>query len=113
MNKIFLIGHLGGDVEARTTKNGLKIAKFSLATNYVINQKKHVQWHSISAFDKTADIALRYLKKGDQVSVVGEIRTHDYTGKDGIARKHTEVLVRELYLLNNQSTNDVVEETPF
>lgn len=108
MNKVFLIGNLGGDVEVKNTQSGMKIAKFSLATSYVINKQKRVQWHSLSAFDKTADIAIRYLKKGDQVSIVGEIRTHDYTDRDGIKRKHTEVLVRELYLLNNQTKNEVI-----
>ena len=68
VNKVFLVGHLGADPEARYTKNGRPVASFSLATNESWKQSggtpaEHTEWHSIVAWDKLAEFSQQYLYK--------------------------------------------------
>lgn len=119
MNRITLIGRLGQDVATDTTNNGLHIAKFTLATNYWSQGFKHTEWHNIVCFDKNAEIASKYLVKGDQVAIVGELGSTKYKDKNGIDRRRYEVRCREIHLLNNrrqtdeQAESEVADSCPF
>ena len=97
INKVFLIGHLGGDPEARYTKSGRPVASFSVATNESWKQQnglitEHTEWHALVAWDKLADFSNEYLYKGQLVSVEGSLRTRTWETKDGINRKTTEII---------------------
>ena len=97
INKVILIGHLGADPEIRYTSSGVAPASFSLATNekYVDsegNEKKHVEWHRIVTWNKTAEFTEQYIKKGQLVYIEGKIRSREFVTKEGINKKITEIL---------------------
>jgi len=109
INKVFLIGHLGADPEARYTKNGRPAASFSLATNESWKQPggsltEHTEWHSIVAWDKLAEFAQQYLYKGQLVSVEGRIHTRKWKTKEGLPAKTTEILCSDIVPLEWKKT---------
>ncbi len=107
-NKVQLIGNLGNTPEVKTTANGKKIARFSIATNEVYknaNGEKvtETQWHNLVAWGKVADIAAQYLTKGREVAIDGKLVSRSYDDKDGNKRTVTEIQVNELLLLGSKS----------
>lgn len=106
-NKVQLIGNLGGKPEIKSTVNGKKLAKFSIATNETYrnaNGEKvtETQWHSLVAWGKVADIAEKYLDKGKEVAIEGKLVTRNYTDKGGSKKYITEVQVNELLMLGGK-----------
>lgn len=104
-NRISLIGYVGGRPDVRTLANGLLMARFDLATTEAYkgrdgNRLYETQWHSLIAWDKTADIISRYVHKGQQIVVEGKIISRDYTDELGIKRYVTEIEVCGLVLLS-------------
>lgn len=104
-NKIQLIGHLGKDVEIKTLKSGIPIAKFSVATtDYYRNSKgekvSNTQWHSIVAFGKLAELVDRLLKKGTKVLIQGKLVYNRYEDKNGIFRNVASIILSEFELLS-------------
>ena len=103
-NKVQLIGNLGQLPEIRTTENGKKLARFSIATNDTYrnaNGEKvsETSWHNVIAWGKLADIAEKYLTKGREVAVVGKLVHRNYTDKNGVKRNVTEVVLNEMLML--------------
>ena len=97
INRVFLIGHLGGGPEARYTKNGRPVASFSVATNESWKQQngqtaEHTEWHSLVAWNKLAEFATEYLQKGQLVYIEGRIQTRTYNDKENIQRRITEII---------------------
>jgi single-strand DNA-binding protein len=108
LNKILLIGHLGKDPEIRYTPDGAAVASFSIATSENFTDKsgtrqERTEWHSVKAFGKLADICKQYLAKGRQVYVEGRIRTNEYTDREGIKRRFTEVIANQMIMLGSRS----------
>ncbi len=112
LNKVMLIGNLGGDPEVRSTSNGSRVASFSLATSRQWTtqggeKQEKTEWHKIvvwnSKFSTLADIVEKYLKKGDRVYVEGGIEYRTFEGKDGQTKYITEINVRELVMLSGRS----------
>jgi single-strand DNA-binding protein len=106
LNKAIIIGNLGSDPEIRTTGGGTRVANFSVATSRSWTgrdgqQQEKTEWHRIVAWDKLADIAERYLKKGERVYVEGEIEYRSYEDKDGVTKYSTEIRVREMIMLGS------------
>lgn len=105
VNKVILIGNLGKDPEIKYTPGGTPIARFSLATNERTKDKDgnwtdRTEWHNIVAFQRTAEIAGEYLKKGRSVYVEGRIHTDSWDDKDtGQKRYKTEIYVNNLVML--------------
>ena len=97
MNKVILIGNLGKDPEVRQVKD-TSVAQFSLATTTGFGDSKKTQWHNITLWGKTAEVAGQYLKKGNRVCIVGEINYREYE-KDGEKKFFTEIVGRELEML--------------
>src|SRR5690606_10953242 len=90
-NKVQLIGNLGNDPEISTMESGVKLAKFSLATNehYTNSAGEKVtdtQWHNIIAWGKTAEIVENYLTKGKGVVVAGSLVSRSYENSEGQKR---------------------------
>ena len=106
-NKVQLIGNLGNNPEIRTTENGKKIARFSLATNETYRSAKgekitETQWHNLIAWGKIADIAEQFLSKGSEVAIEGKLVNRNYTDKEGNKRYTTEVQVNEVLMLGEK-----------
>jgi len=107
-NKVQLIGHLGNQPDVRTTENGKKLARFSVATNEVYRNAKgekitETQWHNLIAWGKLADIAERYMNKGSEVAIEGKLINRSYTDKEGNKKYFTEVQVNEVLLLGSRA----------
>jgi single-strand DNA-binding protein len=108
VNKVILIGNLGRDPELRYTQSGQAVANFSLATSENWNDKssgekvERTEWHRITAWGKTAELAAQYLSKGRTVYVEGRLQTREYEDKEGIKRKVTEVVASNVTFLGSQ-----------
>jgi single-strand DNA-binding protein len=105
-NKVQLIGNLGQLPEIRTTENGKKVARFSIATNdtYRNSQGEKItetSWHNVVAWGKLAEIAEKFLTKGKEVAVEGKLVHRNYTDKNGVKRNITEVVLNELLMLGS------------
>ncbi len=103
-NKVQLIGNLGNAPDVRTTENGKKWAKLSLATNETYRNAAgekitDTQWHTLVAWGKTAEIAEKYLAKGSEIVVEGKLVNRNFTDKEGNKRYVSEVHINELLLL--------------
>ncbi len=108
VNKVILIGHLGKDPEVKYTPQGTPVAKFSLATNERYKDKSgewqdRTEWHNITAWQRLAEIAGEYLKKGSQVYVEGRLRTDSWDDKESGQKKYrTEIVVNDMVLLGGR-----------
>lgn len=108
VNKVIIIGNLGSDPELRTTGGGQQVAQFSVATsrswtNASGEKQEKTEWHRIVAWRKLAEIADRYLKKGDKVYIEGEIQYREYEAKDGSGKRYvTEIEAREMTMLGGR-----------
>lgn len=105
LNKVMLIGNLGRDPEIRFTPTGTPVANISLGTSEQWKDKKtgqpveHTEWHRLVLFNRLAEIARDYLKKGSQIYIEGQQRTRKWQDSNGVARYVTEVVVRDLQML--------------
>ena len=104
LNRVMLIGRLGGDPEVRYTASGQAVANCNLATSDKYKDKagewqERTEWHRVKMFGRLAEIAGEYLKKGRQVYVEGSIRTEKYTDKEGIQRYSTDIIGNEMQML--------------
>ena len=105
VNKVILIGNLGKDPEIKYTQGGMAVAHFSLATNDRVKDKDgnwtdRTEWHNIVLFDRKAEIAGEYLKKGRTVYIEGSIRTNSWDDKETGQKKYrTEIIGNNMVLL--------------
>ena len=105
INKVILIGNLGKDPEIRYTPNGAAICSIRLATtrswkDKTSNEKvEETEWHSVVFFDRLAEIAGEYLKKGRSVYIEGRLQTRKYTDKDGVEKYSTEIVADRMQLI--------------
>jgi single-strand DNA-binding protein len=109
MNKVILIGNLVKDPEIKNAVSGitgapLKIASFSMAVNERKNKdgSQVVQYFNLSAFDKTAEILEKYVKKGHKVCVTGGLKNRSWDKPDGTKGYATDIQVTELELLTSK-----------
>ena len=92
LNKVILIGNLGADPEVRSTAGGTRVATLSVATSR--------SWHRAVLWRQLADIAERYLKKGDKVYLEGRIEYRSWEDRDGNTRYTTEISVQNMIMLS-------------
>ena len=110
-NRVQLIGHLGQDPEIKTLESGKKVTHFTLATNdsYKNAEGEKVEettWHNIVAWNGTAEIATKFLKKGKEVCIEGRLSYRTYTDKTGNTRNATEITVTDILLLHSSKTGE-------
>lgn len=109
VNKVILVGRLGKDPETRYLPSGAAVTKFSIATSDVRRDKQsgekieQTEWHNIVTFERLAEIAAEYLRKGSQVYIEGRIRTDKWKDKEGRDRYTTEIIAGQLQLLGSRS----------
>lgn len=106
-NRVQLIGHLGMDPDVKTFEKDRKMARFSIATNEVYHNSKgekveETQWHNVVLWGKVADIAQKYLRKGQEVALEGKLVNRSYESKEGDKRYTTEVVANELVMLGKK-----------
>lgn len=118
VNKVILIGNAGKDAEVRHIDNGVAVATFSLATSETYTAKDgekvtNTEWHNIVAWRGLAEMAGKYIQKGRQLYIEGQIRSRSYDDKDGIKRYVTEIVANSIQFLGrkedsgtNTSSND-------
>ena len=104
LNKVLLIGNLGRDADLKWTAGGTAVAHFSIATSDAWtdksgNPQERTEWHRITLWGKTADALAEYLTKGKQVYVEGKLQSSEYTDKEGVKRKTTEIRADRIVLL--------------
>jgi single-strand DNA-binding protein len=96
INKVFIYGNLTRDPEVKALPSGSQVASFSVATNRTYKdqagqQQEQVEFHNISMFGKTAEVAGQYLKKGRPVYIEGRLQTRNWE-KDGVKHYRTEII---------------------
>ncbi len=108
INKVILIGNLGRDPEVRYTPNGSAICNIGIATTRNWKNKdsgerqEETEWHRVTMFDRLAEIAGEYLKKGRPVYIEGRLRTRKWTDKDGVEKYTTEIVAEQMQLLGGR-----------
>ena len=110
VNKVILVGNLGKDPEIRHLDNGIAVANFSLATteSYTNKQGERVnqtEWHNIVLWRGLADVAEKYLKKGNSVYIEGKINTRKWEDKEGVTRYSTDIIADKMTMLGSKSDN--------
>ena len=107
INKVILVGNLGGDPELRQTNSGTSVCNFNLATSFQRRNPETgettetTEWHRVVLFKRLAEIADQYLKKGDQAYIEGRLSTRKWQDREGNDRWTTEVIGSELQMLGS------------
>lgn len=114
VNKAILIGNLGADPELRHTPAGKAVAEFRMATTFGSGDKAMTEWHRVVAWERTAEVAAEFLKKGSPVYVEGRIQTRSWDKDDGTKGYVTEIVVEKLQLLGAraETSNDAAQPDP-
>ena len=112
LNRIMLIGNVGGDPDIRTISGGSRVANFSLATtrqwtSQSGEKQEKTEWHKIIAWDnargaKLADLIEKYVKKGDKLYVDGRVEYRQWQDKENQTRYTTEINANEIILLGGR-----------
>lgn len=108
VNKVILIGNLGKDPEVRYMPSGGAVANVTLATSESWKDKQsgenqeRTEWHNVVFFNRLAEIAGEYLKKGSKVYVEGSLRTRKWQDKNGQDRYTTEIVAGEMQMLDSR-----------
>ena len=121
INKVILIGNVGGDPEVRYMPNGNAVTTLSIATSEVWKDKQtgdkqeRTEWHRVVCFNRLGEIAGEYLKKGSKLYIEGSLRTRKWQDPQGQDRYTTEIIANELQMLDskggagNASFNDAAD----
>ena len=108
VNKVILVGNCGRDPEIRYLPSGQAVANVSVATSSRRKDKttgetvEDTQWHRVTFYDRLAEIAGEYVKKGRPIYVEGRLKYGKYTGQDGIEKNTVDIIATELQLLGGR-----------
>ncbi len=108
VNKVILVGNLGNDPEIRYSQGGAAITNISIATSEAWKDKQtgqpqeRTEWHRVVFFNRLAEIAGEYLRKGSKVYVEGSLRTRKWQDKEGVDRYSTEIVGNEMQMLDTR-----------
>ena len=108
INKVILVGNLGADPETRYMPSGGAVTNLSIATSESWKdkqsgeQKERTEWHKVAMFNRLAEIAAEYLRKGSQVYIEGKLRTRKWQDRDGNDRYTTEIIADEMQMLGGR-----------
>jgi single-strand DNA-binding protein len=111
INRVTLVGRLTRDPEVHDTTTGGHLVNMRLVTTEFRKgddgtRKEEVQYHSVIAFSKLAEVCADYLRKGRLVYIEGKLRTREWDGKDGIHRYTTEVVADRMQMLSPRPPED-------
>jgi single-strand DNA-binding protein len=108
INKVILVGNLGADPETRYMPSGTAVTNLSVATSETWKDKQsgeqneRTEWHKVVMFDRLAEIAAEYLRKGSQVYIEGKLQTRKWQDRDGNDRWTTEIRANEMQMLGGR-----------
>jgi len=108
INKVIIVGNLGADPETRYMPSGSAVTNLSVATSETWKdkqsgeQKERTEWHKVAMFNRLAEIAAEYLRKGSQVYIEGKLRTRKWQDRDGNDRWTTEIVADEMQMLGGR-----------
>lgn len=111
VNKVIIVGRLGKDPEVRHLESGASVANFSVATSETYKdrntgeKREQTEWHNVVLWRGLADVAEKYLHKGDMVYIEGKLRTRSWE-KDGITRYTTEIVGDNMNMLSPKGSSD-------
>ncbi len=109
INKVILVGNVGADPEIRTIESGAKVARIRMVTSERIfnrqtnETKEHSEWHTVIMWRGLADVADKYVRKGSQIYIEGNLRTRDWLDKENVKHTATEIVAYELKMLGRRS----------
>ena len=108
INKVIILGNLGNDPETRFMPNGNAVTNISVATSESWTDKQsgqvqdRTEWHKIVFFNRLAEIAGEYLRKGSKVYIEGQLRTSKWQDQEGNDRYSTEIVASEMQMLDSK-----------
>ena len=108
VNKVTLLGNAGKDIEVRYTPSGAAVANLTLATSRNWKDKnsgekvEETEWHRVVFYDRLAEIAGEYVKKGKSVYIEGRLKTRKWQDKDGKDNYTTEIVAESMQLLGSR-----------
>lgn len=118
LNKVMLIGNLGKDPEVRRTESGIPVATFSIATSESYtdrntNERKTItDWHNVVVWRGLAEVAEKWLKKGNQVYVEGKLKTRSYDDSNNVTRYVTEIVADNFVMLGGKNDANGAPSAP-
>lgn len=111
VNKAIIVGNLGQDPESRVMQNGNAVTTLSVATSEswtdkATNQKQErTEWHRVVLFNRLAEVAAQYLKKGSKVYIEGQIRTRKWQDQSGQDKYTTEIVANNMQMLDSANSS--------
>lgn len=111
VNKVIIVGNLGNDPESKYLPSGGAVTNISVATSEswkdknTGQQQERTEWHRVVFFNRLAEIAGEYLRKGSKVYLEGSMRTRKWQAQDGSDRYSTEIVVSEMQMLDSRGDN--------
>lgn len=116
VNKVILVGNLGKDPEIRVLESGAKLARFSMATSETYTDKTTgerrniTDWHNIVLWRGLADIADKYLRKGQLVYIEGKLKTRSWKDEVGVVKYNTEIIGDTMTMLSSKTSNEAEQK---
>ena len=119
VNKVILIGNLGRDPEVRYSPSGAAVCNITIATSRQWKNKEtgerqeETEWSRVVMYDRLAEVAGEYLKKGKSVYIEGRLKTRKWADKEGVERYTTEIIAQEMTMLGGKDSGDApAQEKP-
>ncbi|NVK65467.1 MAG: single-stranded DNA-binding protein [Flavobacteriales bacterium] len=119
VNKVILIGNLGKDPEVRHLENGAVVANFPIATSETYTdrntgeRRENTDWHDIVLWRGLAEVAEKYLRKGQKVYIEGKLKKRSWQDKEGNTRYTTEVVADEMTMLSRADNQQQASSAPY
>ena len=114
INQVYLMGHIGKDIDVRTFESGHKVARFALATTESVKRGeewvKETTWHNVTLWGKLADLTDKLGTKGGLVAVIGELKNEAYTKQDGSKVNKSVVVAQKVKFISKKEESTPTEE---
>ena len=111
INKVILVGNIGGEPEVRHMPNGNAVTTLSLATSETWKDKQtgdkqeRTEWHRVVCFNRLGEIAGEYVRKGSKIYIEGSLRTRKWQDAQGVDKYTTEIIASDMQLLDSKGAN--------
>ena len=118
LNKIMVIGNLGGDPEMRFTPGGSPVTSFNVATNWSFNtpdgeRREETEWFTIVAWNRLAETCNQFLTKGQKVYAEGRLRSRTWDGQDGQKHTRIEIIANRVIFLDKRAAGPGPEDRAY
>jgi single-strand DNA-binding protein len=118
INKVIVVGNVGGEPEVRQSKSGEPIVNLSIATSETWKDKQtgekqeRTEWHRVTLFGKLAEISSSYVKKGSKIYIEGSIRSDKWKDNYGQNRTSTYIVAQNMQLMDSRGSAPIADEQP-